>query len=265
LRKRSFFGQYNFSDSLLCKLDPRVKIVLVFSIVVFLFFVKTISGYILLLLFSIFLILLAKSKISDVFRSLAPILFLLLFTVLFQLFFTPGKVVYSFFFLKVTSEGIYLATYIAMRLMLLSFFTFVLTATTSNIELTDGFEAVISPLKIVRFPTEDVALMISIAMRFVPVLFEEATRIMKAQTSRGVLFNKGSLMQRARSFLPLLLPLLLNAFNRADQLAIAMEARGFVVGKARTKYREMQIKKIDLFFIFLFILIMAASIMVKRI
>jgi len=238
LRKRSFFGQYNFSDSLLCKLDP-----LVFSIVVFLFFVKTISGYMLLLLFSIFLILLAKSKISDVFRSLAPILFLLLFTVLFQLFFTPGKVVYSFFFLNVTSEGI----------------------TTSNIELTDGFESVISPLKIVRFPTEDVALMISIAMRFVPVLFEEATRIMKAQTSRGVLFNKGSLMQRARSFLPLLLPLLLNAFNRADQLAIAMEARGFVVGKARTKYREMRIKKIDLFFIFLFILIMAASIMVKRI
>jgi len=246
-------------------MDPRVKILLVFSIVVFLFFVRTISGYTLLLVFSVLLVVLSKTKVSDVFRSLTPVLFLLLFTVVFQLFFTPGEVIHSFLFFKITREGVHLAIYIAIRLTLLSFFTFILTATTSNIELTDGFESVISPLKILHFPTEDVALMISIAMRFVPVLFEEATRIMKAQTSRGVTFNKGSLVQRAKSFLPLLLPLLLNAFNRADQLAIAMEARGFVIGKKRTKYRQMQIKKLDLFFIFLFVFVMVASVMVSKI
>jgi len=265
LKERAFFGQYNFSNSLLNKMDARVKILLIFSIVIFLFFVKTISGYLILLLFSIFLIILSKTKLSRVLRSLKPIFFLLLFTVIFQLFFTPGRVIYSFSIFKVTEEGLYLALYIAVRLTLLSFFTFVLTATTSNIELTDGFESVISPLKVFRIPTEEIALMISIAMRFVPVLFEETDRIMKAQMSRGVLFNKGNLIQRAKSFLPLLLPLLLNAFNRADELAIAMEARGFVIGKKRTKYRETRIKKIDLFFIFLFVSVMIISIMVKNV
>ncbi len=265
MKKGTFFGQYNFSDSLLNKLDARVKILLIFFIIIFLFFVKTISGYFILLLFSIFLVVLSKTALGNVLRSLKPILFLLIFTVVFQLFFTPGKVIYSFSIFKVTKEGLYLALYIAIRLTLLSFFTFVLTATTSNIELTDGFESVISPLKFFHIPTEDIALMISIAMRFVPVLFEEADRIMKAQMSRGAVFNKGNLMQRAKSFLPLLLPLLLNAFNRADQLAIAMEARGFVIGKERTKYRETRIKKIDLFFIFLFVSVVIMSVLVNNI
>lgn len=265
MKERAFFGQYNFSNSLLNKIDARVKILLIFSIVIFLFFVKTISGYLILLLFSIFLIALSRATWRNVFRSLKPILFLIIFTVVFQLFFTQGTVIYSCSIFKITKEGLYLSFYIAVRLTLLSFFTFVLTATTSNIELTDGFESVISPLKILHIPTEEIALMISIAIRFVPVLFEETDRIMKAQMSRGVVFNKGNLIQRAKSFLPLLLPLLLNAFNRADELAIAMEARGFVVGKKRTKYRETQIKKIDLSFIFLFISVMIISIMVKEI
>ncbi len=245
MRAKFALGQYNYTDSFVHKLDPRVKILLVFFIVVSLFFVQTITGYLILFSFSIFLVLLSKNGFSSVMRSLRPILILLVFTALFQLFFTPGNVIFRWHFLKITEEGLRLSVYISIRLILLSFFTFVLTSTTSGIELTDGFEAIISPLRVFRFPAEEVSLMISISLRFVPVLFEEADRIMKAQMSRGAEFNRGSLIERARSFLPLLLPLLLNALARADRLAVAMESRGFVIGKKRTKYREMKLKKGD--------------------
>jgi energy-coupling factor transport system permease protein len=258
-------GQYNYENSPLHRLDPRVKIILVFAFVVVLFFVKTISGYLFLFSFAALLVLLSRSNFSSVMRSLKPILFLLAFTAIFQIFFTPGKMIYRWYFLKVTEEGLRLAVYISIRLILLSFFTFVLTSTTSGIELTEGFESVISPLKFFKFPAEEISLMISISLRFVPVLFEEANRIMKAQMSRGAEFNKGSLVNRAKSFLPLLLPLLLNALNRADKLAVAMEARGYVIGKKRTKYREMRLQKADFFAIVISIVVMAIAIFVKEI
>ncbi|OIP13096.1 MAG: hypothetical protein AUJ99_02925 [Caldisericum sp. CG2_30_36_11] len=249
MNRKNFFGQYQYSNSPLHLLDPRVKILSIFYIIVFLFFVKSLWGYLILLAFVIILVLLSKVNFASAIRSLKPILYLLIFTVVFQIFFTPGNVVFSFHFIKITKEGLNLAIYIAIRLMLLSFFTFILTSTTSSIELSDGFQAIISPLKIIHFPSEDVALMISISLQFVPILFEEADRIMKAQMSRGADFNSGGIVNRAKSFLPLILPLLLNAFNRADQLAIAMEARGFVVGGKRTPYRAMRIKVKDCIFI----------------
>jgi len=264
LRAKFALGQYNYADSFLHRLDPRVKILLIFFIVIFLFFVKTISGYLILLLFSIFLLMLSKSNFSSVMRSMRPILILLVFTAVFQIFFTPGTVVFQCKFIRITVQGLKLATYISIRLILLSLFTFILTSTTSNIELTDGFESIISPLKIFGFPAQEVSLMISISLRFVPVLFEEADRIMKAQMSRGAEFNKGTLIERAKSFLPLLLPLLLNALNRADKLATAMEARGFVIGQKRTKYREMRIRTADFIAIFVTIFIMGISILVKE-
>ncbi|NIA10778.1 MAG: energy-coupling factor transporter transmembrane protein EcfT [Nitrospiraceae bacterium] len=258
-------GQYNYENSILHRLDPRVKIILIFSVVIFLFFVKTITGYLILFAFSVFLVVISKSRFSAVMRSMRPILFLLVFTAIFQVFFTPGRTIYQWHFLKVTAEGVRLAAYISIRLILLSFFTFVLTSTTSGIELTDGFESVISPLKVFRFPAEEVSLMISISLRFVPVLFEEADRIMKAQMSRGAEFNKGNLLKRARGFLPLLLPLLLNALNRADKLAVAMEARGYVIGRKRTKYREVRVKRVDYFAIFITAIVMVVSIAVKEV
>ncbi len=264
MRAKFALGQYNYADSFLHKLDPRVKILLIFFIVILLFFVKTISGYLILFLFSVFLIVLSKSNFSSVMRSIKPILVLLIFTAVFQIFFTPGTVIFQYKFVKITAQGVKLATYISIRLILLSFFTFILTSTTSNIELTDGFESIISPLKIFGFPAQEVSLMISISLRFVPVLFEEADRIMKAQMSRGAEFNKGSLIERAKSFLPLLLPLLLNALNRADKLATAMEARGFVIGQKRTKYREMRLSGADFLAIFVTILVMSISIVVKE-
>jgi energy-coupling factor transport system permease protein len=196
---------------------------------------------------------------------LRPILILLLFTAVFQIFFTPGRLIFEWRFIKITAEGLRLAIYISIRLILLSFFTFILTSTTSGIELTDGFEALISPLKIFRFPAEEVSLMISISLRFVPVLFEEADRIMKAQMSRGAEFNKGSLVNRARSFLPLLLPLLLNALSRADRLAIAMESRGFVIGKKRTRYREMKLSRLDYVAIAITVSVFVFALVVKEI
>jgi energy-coupling factor transport system permease protein len=249
LNRKNFFGQYQYSKSILHSLDPRIKILSIFYIIIFLFFIKSIWGYLILLAFVILLVMLSRVNFVSAIRSLKPILYLLIFTVLFQIFFTPGKVVYSFHFVKITKEGLNLAMYIAIRLMLLSLFTFILTSTTSSIELSDGFQSLISPLKIFHFPSDDIALMISISLQFVPILFEEADRIMKAQISRGADFDSGSLVNRAKSFLPLILPLLLNAFNRADQLAIAMEARGFVVGGKRTPYRVMKIKLNDCIFI----------------
>ncbi len=263
MRAKFALGQYNYSDSFLHKLDPRVKIILVFSFVIFLFFVKTISGYLILFIFVSSLVVLSKSEFSSVMRSLKPILFLLVFTAIFQVFFTPGAVLFQWHFLKITKDGLKLATYISIRLILLSLFTFILTSTTSNIELTNGFEAVISPLKVFRFPAEEVSLMISISLRFVPVLFEEADRIMKAQMSRGAEFNKGSLINRAKSFLPLLLPLLINALNRADKLAVAMEARGYVIGKKRTKYKEMRLGRRDYISVAVSVFIMLIAIGIR--
>jgi len=265
LKARFALGQYTYTNSLLHKLDPRVKILLVFSLVVFLFFVRTITGYLILFVFACSLVVLSKNSFSSVFRSLRPILILLLFTAVFQIFFTPGRLIFEWRFIKITAEGLRLAIYISIRLILLSFFTFILTSTTSGIELTDGFEALISPLKIFRFPAEEVSLMISISLRFVPVLFEEADRIMKAQMSRGAEFNKGSLVNRARSFLPLLLPLLLNALSRADRLAIAMESRGFVIGKKRTRYREMKLSRLDYVAIAITVSVFVFALVVKEI
>jgi energy-coupling factor transport system permease protein len=264
LRAKFALGQYNYADSMLHKLDPRVKIALVFLIVVFLFFVKTISGYVILFAFASLLVVLSKAHFSSVMRSMRPIIILLAFTAIFQIFFTPGTPVFQYGIIKITAQGIRLAVYISIRLVLLSIFTFILTSTTSNIELTDGFESLIAPLKIFGFPSEEVSLMISISLRFVPVLFEEADRIMKAQMSRGAEFNRGSLMERARSFIPLLLPLLLNALNRADKLAVAMEARGFVIGQKRTKYREMKLRRKDVIAILITVLVMSISIIVKE-
>ncbi len=265
MKARFALGQYTYTNSLLHKLDPRVKILLVFSLVVFLFFVRTITGYLILFVFACSLVVLSKNSFSSVFRSLRPILILLLFTAVFQIFFTPGRLIFEWRFIKITAEGLRLAIYISIRLILLSFFTFILTSTTSGIELTDGFEALISPLKIFRFPAEEVSLMISISLRFVPVLFEEADRIMKAQMSRGAEFNKGSLVNRARSFLPLLLPLLLNALSRADRLAIAMESRGFVIGKKRTRYREMKLSRLDYVAIAITVSVFVFALVVKEI
>ncbi len=264
MKKGSILGQYQPTNSLVHQLDSRLKITLIFYIVIILFFVRDFNGYLILLLFAFILVLLSRVSLISSFSAFRPILFLLLFTIFFQMFFTPGEVVFKLYFIKISKEGLTLSLYIALRLILLSTFTFILTSTTSTVEIAEGFQMLISPLKFLKFPSDDIALMISISLQFVPILFEEADRIMKAQVSRGAEFNKGNPIRRARSFLPLLLPLLLSSFDRADQLANAMEARGFVVGAKRTSYKERRFRKLDYYFTFIFISVSIVALSVGR-
>ncbi|BAL81236.1 energy-coupling factor transporter transmembrane component T family protein [Caldisericum exile] len=238
-----YFGQFQYTQTFFHKLNPTLKIILIFYLVIFLFFLKTIQAYLLFLSFAVFLVLLSRLSFQSVIASFKPVIFLLLFTLFFQLFFTPGMVIINFKILKITREGLNLSIYIAIRIVILTILTFLLTSTTTTTDLALGFRNVILPLKMFKFPVEELSLMISISLQFVPILFEEADRIMKAQMARGADFESGNLFVRAKSFLPVILPLILNAFNRADQLAIAMESRGFILGMKRTSYRVSRFGK----------------------
>lgn len=232
-----YFGQFQYTQSFLHRLNSTLKIILLFYLIIILFFLKSIESYLVFFFFVFILVLLSKVSIRSVFSSFKPVLFLLLFTLFFQLFFTNGEVVLRFYFVCITREGINLSIFIALRIIILTLLTFLLTSTTTTVDLAIGFKNVIYPLRIFRFPVEELSLMISISLQFVPILFEEADRIMKAQKARGADFESGNLFVRARNFLPVILPLILNAFNRADQLAMAMESRGFILGMKRTQYR----------------------------
>lgn len=256
-----YFGQFQYTQSFFHKLNPTLKIILIFYLVILLFFLKTIESYSLFFIFVVLLVLLSKVSFRLVFSSFKPILFLLTFTLFFELFFTPGKVLIDLRILKITEEGLSLSVYIAMRLIILTMLTFLLTSTTTTTDLALGFRNVILPLRIVRFPVEELSLMISISLQFVPILFEEADRIMKAQMARGADFESGNLFIRAKNFLPVILPLILNAFNRADQLAMAMESRGFILGMKRTSYRISKFGKNELFAIFTVIVLTFALIL----
>ncbi|MGB9769857.1 MULTISPECIES: energy-coupling factor transporter transmembrane component T family protein [Caldisericum] len=254
-----YFGQFQYTQTFFHKLNPTLKIVLIFYLVILLFFLKTIEAYFFFLVFGVFLIILSKLSFKSVVSSFKPIIFLLLFTLFFQLFFTPGTIVLDLKVLKITKEGLSLSIYIAIRLIILTILTFLLTSTTTTTDLALGFRNVILPFKIFKFPVEELSLMISISLQFVPILFEEADRIMKAQMARGADFESGNLFVRARSFLPVILPLILNAFNRADQLAMAMESRGFILGMKRTSYRVSKFGKneaLAIIFVLIFTLVL---------
>lgn len=238
-----YFGQFQYAQSFFHRLNPTLKIIIVFYFVILLFLFNSLPAYLLFLAFVILLVLFSKVSFSSILASFKPILFLLLFTIFFQLFFTPGTVLLQFGFIKITKEGLNLSIFIAIRLIILTLVTFLLTSTTATVDLATGFKNLISPLRVFRFPVDELSLMISIALQFVPILFEEADRIMKAQMSRGADFESGNVFNRAKSFLPVVLPLIVNAFNRADQLAMAMESRGFVIGMKRTTYRESRFGK----------------------
>lgn len=263
--KNNTLGQYQYTDSIIHKIDARLKILFTFWVVMLLFFIRGYFGYLVILSYAALLLLFAKIKFKSVLYSIRPILFLTIFTLVFQLFFTSGTVVFQFHFIKITQQGITLAVYITLRLILLTLFTFILTSTTSTVQLAEGFQKIISPLKFFNFPSDDIALMISISLQFVPILFDETDRIMKAQISRGAEFNKGSFIHRAKNFIPLLLPLLLSAFNRADQLANAMEARGFVVGAKRTSFSETLLKAHDYVFIVISLILSVAALLIGRV
>lgn len=238
-------GQYVPGDSAVHRLDPRTKIAAVTSFMIVIFVVRDFVGYGLLGLFVLGVLGLARIRIGYVLRGLRPIVFLLLLTVLLNMFFSGvegGAVVFRVPVVgwQVTREGIIRALFIACRLILLVSVTSLLTFTTSPVELTDGIERLLRPFRRIGVPAHELAMMMTIALRFIPTLLEETEKIMKAQMARGAVFDRGGALRRARALVPVLVPLFVSAFRRADELALAMEARCYRGGEKRTRMKELR-------------------------
>ncbi len=232
-------GQYYPGNSLLHRLDPRVKITGVFLLSVAIFLPRAWPGYLATVLFTLAMVALGQVPLKQIFRGLRPILIFLVITALFNLFLTPGEELFRIGPLVATREGLRLVGVTSTRLILLVTIASILTLTTSPIRLTDGLEMMLRPLRPIGVPAHELALMMTIALRFIPTLAEEADRIMRAQQARGASFATGSVVSRVRSLVPVLVPLFVAAFRRADELATAMEARGYRGGEGRTRMREL--------------------------
>ena len=239
-------GQYYPAESVIHKLDPRTKLAVTAVYIISLFAFKSVVGYLLAGVFLAMVIKLSKVPFSYIVKGLKPIVFLLVFTAGFNLFLTPGQnVLFQAGFLKITMEGLETAVFMAVRLILLILGSSLMTFTTTPNRLTDGLEHVMRPLKKFGVPVHEISMMMSIALRFIPILLEETDKIMKAQTARGADFESGGLIQKAKSLIPLLVPLFISAFRRANDLAMAMEARCYRGGEGRTKMMLLQYKGRD--------------------
>ncbi|HET6871763.1 MAG TPA: energy-coupling factor transporter transmembrane component T [Sporolactobacillaceae bacterium] len=238
-------GQYVPGDSVIHHMDPRAKLIGVFLFVFIVFLANNYWTYGLLLVFTVLGVLLSRVPISFVYRGLKPVIFIIIFTFVLNALFTHrGNILFEYGWFQLTTEGLKQAVFISIRLLAIIMITTLLTLTTTPIDITDGLETLLRPLKKWRFPVHEFALMMSIALRFIPTLLEETEKIMKAQMARGVDFTSGSLFKRGKAIVPLLVPLFVSAFKRAEDLAMAMEARGYRGDVGRTKYRllEWQIK-----------------------
>ena len=238
-------GQYYQTESIIHRLDPRVKLGGTVFYIISLFLFQNFWGYAVAILFLAVVIKLSGVPFHYMVKGMKSILFLLLITVAFNLFLTPGEVIFSIWKLQITLEGLRLAATMALRLTLLIIGSSLMTLTTTPNNLTDGLEKMMSPLKIFKVPVHEVAMMMSIALRFIPILLEETDKIMKAQMARGADFENGNLIKRAKAMVPLLVPLFISAFRRANDLAMAMEARCYRGGEGRTKMKPLTYKKRD--------------------
>lgn len=232
-------GQYYPVRSVVHSLDPRAKILISVAFMVILFVGNNFYSFIATGAFALLAVTLSKVPWRVLLRGLRPIVFIMGFTLLLHLFLTPGDVMFQVGRLKATWPGLIQGLFIAVRLIILIMFTSLLTLTTSPIELTDGIEDILKPFSKIGVPAHEIAMMMTIALRFIPTLLEEADRIMKAQMARGADFESGNMFQRAKSLVPLLVPLFVSAFRRADELAMAMEARCYRGGQGRTRMRQL--------------------------
>ena len=238
-------GQYYPADSVIHKLDPRVKLVWTMLFIISLFVFGSISCYIVVTLVLIGLIRVSKVPLKFMMKGLRAIFMLMLITVIFNLFLTPGTPVVQIWKLTITKEGIRTAAFMAIRLVYLIVGSSLMTLTTTPNDLTDGMEKGLRFLKVFRVPVHEIAMMMSIALRFIPILMEETDKIMKAQMARGADFESGGLIKKAKGLVPLLVPLFVSAFRRANDLAMAMEARGYHGGEGRTKLRPLHYESRD--------------------
>ena len=239
-------GQYFPGDTVVHRLDPRTKLLMVIVYIVALFLAKWVISYAVMLAFLVTAVALSRIRPRALFKGLKPLLFIIIFTAIINVFYTKGDVLVQFWIFKITREGLVNAGFLVLRIVMLVTGTFLLTYTTSPIALTDGLESLLSPLKAIHFPVHELALMMSIALRFIPTLIEETDKIISAQKARGADFETGNLFHRAKTLVPILVPLFISAFRRADELATAMECRCYRGGSGRTKLKQLRFQLRDI-------------------
>ncbi len=240
-------GQYYPADSVLHRLDPRVKLVGTLVYVISLFLFQSFAGYVVATVFLVSMIAISNVPVKFMFRGLKAILVLLIFTAVLNIFMTPGRVLVSFWKITITIEGLRFAAFMILRLIYLITGSSIMTLTTTPSSLTDGLEKGLRWMKVLKVPVHEIAMMMSIALTFIPVLLEETDRIMKAQQARGADFESGNIIKRIRALVPILVPLFVSAFRRANDLALAMESRCYRGGEGRTKLNPLRYAKRDAF------------------
>lgn len=238
-------GQYYPTDSWVHKLDPRVKIIATLLFIVELFIVDNFIGFLVATILIGIIVGISHVPFGYITRGLKPILIILLFTFALNIFMVQGEVIWQWKFLHITKEGLYVAAFMGIRLILLIIGSSLLTLCTRPLSLTDGIERLLSPFKKIGLPAHEIAMMMTIALRFIPTLLEETDKIMKAQQARGADFESGGLIKKAKNLIPILVPLFVSAFRIAQDLAMAMEARCYRGGNNRTRMNEMKLKKRD--------------------
>jgi energy-coupling factor transport system permease protein len=261
--KNITLGQYIPGTSLLHRSDPRTKILLTFLFMAVVFLIDTYPGFFMASLFTLIVIIGSGIPLKYTLKGLRPILLIIVFAALINIFTVGGTPIFEYGFLHITWEGVNLAVKMALRLVLLITGASLLTLTTTPISLTDGIEKLLNPLKRIGVPAHEIAMMMTIALRFIPTLLEETDKIMKAQAARGADFDTGSLMERAKSFIPVLVPLFVSAFRRADELASAMEARCYRGSEGRTRMKHLRLSLPDLYITVVMLLISAFIILLQ--
>ena len=241
-------GQYFPGNSTIHRLDPRSKLVILVVYIAALFLAVNWVSYAVMLAFLLICIAISGIPAKSFVKGMKPLLFILIFTGFLNLFFTTGeKPLVNFWIITIYPEGVIRAIFMVLRILMLITCTFLLTYTTSPIALTDGLEALLSPLKVIKVPVHELSMMMCIALRFIPTLIEETDKIMSAQKARGADFESGKLIQRVKALVPILVPLFISAFRRADELATAMECRCYHGGEGRTKMKLLRYKRMDIF------------------
>lgn len=258
-------GQYFPGQSVVHRLDPRTKLIMLVVYIAALFTAISWISYALCLLFLASVIWISTIPVKAIVRGMKPLVFILVFTGILNLFFTGGEtVLFSVWRITITQEGLVRAVLMVVRILMLISSTFLLTYTTSPIALTDGLESLLGPLKVIRVPVHELSMMMCIALRFIPTLIEETDKIMCAQKARGADFESGNLMQRVKALVPILVPLFISAFRRADELATAMECRCYQGGNGRTKMKLLRYSRNDLITFFVGAVLVAGVVVLRQ-
>lgn len=257
-------GQYFPGNSIVHKLDPRMKIILIFLLIVSIFICKNIAGLGAIILFSVILVLISKIPFKTVLKSIKPLVVIILLTAVLNIFYGKGDALVQLGKLKITADGIETAVFMAVRIITLVVISSLLTYTTSPTELTDALERLLKPLKLIKIDVHSIAMTMTIALRFIPTLIEEIEKIMSAQKSRGADLESGSLIHRAKALIPVLIPLFVSAFRRAGELAYAMECRCYHGGEGRTKMKVMKLSARDFLSLAAVILFMVIIVLINH-